>query len=44
MDPRAVHMARLTVLDDINGNPRRLHTVTLCTTEQFDYILHQYTA
>ncbi len=37
-------MARLTVLDDIIGNPRRLHAVTLCTTEQFDYILHRYTA
>lgn len=37
-------MARLTVLDDIVGNPRRLHAVTLCTAEQFDYILHRYTA
>ena len=35
-------MARLTVLDDIIGNPRRLHTVTLCTAGQFDYILHGY--
>ena len=39
-----VHIARLTVLDDIIGNPRRLHAVTLCTAEQFDYILHGYTA
>ena len=39
-----VHIARLTVLDDIIGNPRRLHAVTLCTAEQFDYILHRYTA
>ena len=38
------HMARLTVLDDIVGNLRRLHAVTLCTAEQFDYILHRYTA
>ncbi len=28
-----VHIARLTVLDDIIGNPRRLHAVTLCTAE-----------
>ena len=41
---RDVHLARLTVLDDIIGNPRRLHAVTLCTAEQFDYILHRYTA
>lgn len=41
---RDVHTARLTVLDDIIGNPRRLHAVTLCTAEQFDYILHRYTA
>ena len=39
-----VHLARLTVLDDIIGNPRRLHAVTLYTAEQFDYILHRYTA
>ena len=39
---RNVHMARLTVLDDIIGNPCRLHAVTLCTAEQFDYILHRY--
>ncbi|MBI1657686.1 MAG: hypothetical protein IS632_02775 [Thaumarchaeota archaeon] len=38
------HISRLTVLDDIIGNPRRLHAVTLCTAEQFDYILHRYTA
>ena len=41
---RDIHMARLTILDDIIGNPRRLHAVTLCTAEQFDYILHRYTA
>ena len=41
---RDVHMAWLTVLDDIIGNPRRLHAITLCTAEQFDYILHRYTA
>ena len=41
---RDVHLARLTVLDDIIGNPRKLHAVTLCTAEQFDYILHRYTA
>ncbi|MBI1657838.1 MAG: hypothetical protein IS632_03565, partial [Thaumarchaeota archaeon] len=41
---RDVHLARLTVLDDIIRNPRRLHAVTLCTAEQFDYILHRYTA
>ena len=41
---QGVHMARLTVLDDVIGNPRRLHAVTLCTAEQFDYILHMYTA
>ena len=40
---QGVHMARLTVLDDVIGNPRRLHAVTLCTAEQFDYILHMYT-
>ena len=39
---RDVHMVRLTVLDDIIGNLRRLHAVTLCTAEQFDYILHRY--
>ena len=39
-----VHIARLTVLDDIIGNPRWLHAVTLCTAEQFDYILHGYAA
>ena len=38
-----VHIARLTVLDDIISNPRRLRAVTLCTAEQFDYILHKYT-
>ena len=37
-------MARLTVLDDIIENPRRLHVVTLCTAEQLDYILHRYAA
>ena len=31
-------------LDDIIGNPRRLHSVTLCIAEQFDYILHKYIA
>ena len=41
---RDVHMARLTVLDGIIGNLRRLHAVTPCTAEQFDYILHRYTA
>ena len=39
-----VHIAQLTALDDIIGNPRRLHAVTLCTAEQFDYILHRYAA
>ena len=39
-----VHLAWLTVLDDIIGNPRRLHAVTLCAAEQFDYILHRYAA
>ena len=37
-------MARLTVLDDIIGNPRKLHAIILCTAEQLDYILHRYTA
>ena len=32
-----VHIARLTVLDDIISNLRRLRAVTLCTAEQFDY-------
>ena len=41
---RDVYMARLTVLDDIIGNSRRLRAVTLCTAEQFYYILHRYTA
>lgn len=39
-----VHIARLTILDDIISNPRRLRATTLCTAEQFDYILHKYTA
>ena len=39
-----VHIARPTVLDDIIGNPRRLYAVTLCTAEQFDYILYRYAA
>ena len=39
---RDVHVARLTALDDIISNPRRLHAVTLCTAEQFDYILYRY--
>ena len=39
-----VHTARLIALDDIIDDPRRLHAVTLCTVEQFDYILHRYTA
>ena len=38
---RDVHLARLTVLDDIIGNPRRLRAVALCTAEQLDYILHR---
>ena len=37
------HIARFTVLDDVIGNPRRLHTVTLCTAEQFDHIPYGYT-
>ena len=39
---RDVHAARLVVLDDIIGSPRRLRAVTLCSAEQFDYILHRY--
>ena len=37
-----VHTARLTVLDDIIGNPHRLYAVPLCTAEQLDYILHRH--
>ena len=36
------HIARFTVLDGVIGNPRRLHTVTLCTAEQFDHIPYGY--
>ena len=41
---RDIHTPRLTVLDDIVRNPRKLHAVTLCTAKQLDYILHRYTA
>ena len=36
-------IARFTALDDVIGNPRRLHAVMLCTAEQFDHILYRYT-
>ena len=35
---RDAHTARLAVLDDIIGSPRRLHAATLCTAERFGHI------